>query len=798
MARELNFTELKNFCNAGKIMQTEISNACLPTEIIGQARAERALNFGLNIKTKGYNIYVSGESGTGKTSFAKKFAESIAAAEKIPPDLCYIYNFRDPRDPKLLKLPAGKGKVFVEEMEDLIDILSNELPKAFTSSSYDLDKNEIVKTYSEKRDEIIKKITEEAKEQNFGVKMSNTGIYFVPEIDGEMISEEQFEELSNEQKENITENSEAIQSKAVEVMRAMREFERDTRTEIEGLDYNIALFIIGRHIGKLQKLYEDNLEVLDYLVCVKEDLLENINEFIEEESEEEESSIQALLPWYSKKSQDDLYSKYKVNLITDNSDLKAAPVIVEYNPTYINLVGEIEYDNEYGNLTTDFMKIKSGVFHKANGGYLILQAHDVLTHTHAWETMRRILKTGEVVIEPLREYSSSVIVSGVKPEALDLDVKIIMIGTSFYYDLFYEYDEEFEKLFKINVQFDYEMNLTDENIASVKNFVKDFVTKENVADFDAAAIAKIIEYSSRLVERKNKLSTRFGKITELLVEASTWARLDNQEIINAEYIQKAIDEKEYRNNLYEEKLSEMIDDELVMIDTEGKKIAQINGLAVLDTGDHVFAKPSRITATSYVGKLGIVNIEEEAEMSGNIHNKGVQVLIGYLGQTYAQDFPLSLSCRICFEQNYNGIDGDSASSTELYAILSSLAELPINQELAVTGSMNQRGEIQAIGGVTYKIEGFYELCEKRGLTGSQGVIIPAQNVQDLVLKDNVIDAVKRGDFHIYAIRHIDEGIELLTGLKAGIKNEKGKYPSNSVHGKVMKRLKDFSRKSAAE
>jgi len=797
MVKELDYTQLKGSCDFGEMSFDTTENLEPSDGMIGQERARQALEFGLHVKNKGYNIYISGYPGTGRTTFATAYAQKSAANEKTPPDLCYVYNFKEPKKPRLITLNAGQGKEFRTEMDELIGRLQNELPKVYNEKDFENKKTEIIREYQNKRDEIIKDMTEEAKGQNFGIKSTNSGIYFMPIVDGEMISEEQYEALSQEQRDDIGKNSEVIQAKATEVMREIKGYEKSTRKRVEDLEYSIGLFTISHHINQIMENYADNQKMLDYLSEVKEDILDSIEDFIEQDSDEEDS-LQAILPWYYKKATEDAFSKYRVNLMTDNSEAKGAPVIVDFNPTYSNLVGEAEYDNEFGNLSTDFMKLKPGLLHKANGGYLILQAYDLLSSVHAWEILRRALLTREIVTEPLREFTSGVAVSTIKPEPVQLDIKVILIGSHYYYDVLNIYDEEFSKLFKISVDFDYEMDFDRKNAKELARFIKRFVEKEKTANFDKNAVIYIIEYASRLAESREKLSTRFNRITELLTEAETWASMENNQLITEEHVKKAIAEREYRLSMYEEKLSEMIEKDIIMIDTTGKKIGQINGLAILDTGNFTFAKPSRITATTYMGKSGIVNIEKEADISGNIHDKGIQVIIGYLGQTYAQNFPLSMSCRVCFEQNYSGIDGDSASSTELYAILSSLSELPINQEIAVTGSVNQRGEIQAIGGVTTKIEGFFGVCKKRGLSGSQGVMIPKQNIQDLTLKDEVIEAVRKGQFHIYSIETIDDGIELLTGVKAGKLNEKGKYPLTSVHGKVYKKLKEFNKKSISE
>ncbi|MCL2048929.1 MAG: AAA family ATPase [Defluviitaleaceae bacterium] len=784
--RELDWKELKYFSKPQKISKALLEK---PLELIGQPRAAEALEFGLNMKSQGYNIYVCGASGTGRTSFAKEYARAIAANEPTPPDLCYVYNFKNPKCPKLLKLPAGTGKRLKDDMSEVISRLSEELPRNFADKSYEQRKNELVKVLRAKQDEVIKEMSIEARKHDFEVKNSSSGIFFVPIVEGEAITEEQFDSLSSEQREVITKKSESIQQRAAEALREIKDFEKTTKKEVEELDFALGLFTVGHHMSDILEAFGDEPELYEYLNEVKENILDNLVDFVAEENEEEDV-IQSLMPWHGKKNIEDSLTKYKINLLTDNSELKGAPVVVDYNPTYTNLVGEVEYDNEYGNFSTDFMKIKSGLLHKANGGYLILQAQDLLGSYHSWETLRRTLTTGNIITEPLREYTTGVAVSGIKPEAIPVDVKIIIVGGSYYYDVLYSYDDYFEKLFKVRVDFDYEMKLNDENMSEIAKFINRYTEQESSLPFAPCAIGRFIEHSTRLAERKDRLTTRFNRLTEVLEESIAWAKLDNAKQVKEKHVKKAIEKRQYRLNMYEEKLSEMIEEDCIMISTEGEKIGQINGLAVLDTGDHTFAKPSRITATAYMGKAGIVNIEKEADMSGAIHEKGVQVLIGYLGQTYAREFPLSLSCRICFEQNYSGIDGDSASSTELYAVLSALAEIPIRQDIAITGSINQHGEIQPIGGATYKIEGFFDLCKKRGLTGAQGVIIPTRNIRDLVLKDEVIEAVKQKKFHIYAISHIDEGFEILMRLPAG----RFPYPADSVHGKVFRKLRSYHRK----
>ena len=795
MAKELSYKQLKRICDPKQFKFKTTKELEGFDGVIGQERALKALEFGLKVKSKGFNIFVSGLPGTCKTEFVKKVAQKISEKEPIPPDLCYVYNFEDPKTPKKLLLEPGFGRFFKDEMDEIINYLLDDLPKAFSAKEYEEKKFDIVQKYRDEHDEVIRQITQEAKKQNFSVKTKSSGIYFMPMANGQIISEEQFEELPQEEKDIITKNLSVMQSRSAEIMNILKENEKNMSKEIEALDYSIGLFEVGRYLNNLFVKYADNADVISYLQDVKESILDSVDKFLKAD-EETDDQQQLFFPMKNKKDDND-FIKYKVNVVVDNSDLTGPPIIVDFNPAYFNLCGEIEYENEFGNLTTDFTKIKAGLLHKANGGYLILQASDIFKNASSWEAIQRFLKTGELTIEPSREVNTGFAISSLKPESFSANVKIIIIGNEAYYSALSQLDDDFSREFKILADFDYETELNEKSIEDTIHFIKKVVVSKKIKDLDAEAVAKIIEYSSRIAESQKKLSVRYNLISEILMEADAWANLDNENIITTFYINKAIEERNHRFNMYEEKLTDMINNDYIMIQTEGEVIGQINGLAVLDTGNYTFAKPSKITATTYVGKSGIVNIEKEAEMSGSIHDKGIQVLNGYLGQTYAQDFPLSVSCRICFEQNYNGVDGDSASSTELYAVLSSLSDLPIRQDIAVTGSINQRGEVQVIGGVTYKIEGFFDLCEKRGLTGNQGVIIPEGNVDDLVLNDKVVEAVKNGQFHIYPIRHIDEGIEILTGVRAGEKDFQGKYPLDSVHGLAMEKLRRFYKKSVS-
>ncbi|WP_317855538.1 Lon protease family protein [Chakrabartyella piscis] len=787
---ELDYTQLKHRCDPNQFSFATTKELEPSATVFGQDRGVKAFDFGLQVKLRGYNIYMAGTSGTGKTTYAKASATKLALTESTPKDWCYVYNFKAPREPLALSFVAGDGSAFQKDMSELVALIKVEVKRAFADEDYHKQKSNINRMFEAKKEEFLEKMNQDAAEFDFLVKSQGGGVYFLPVVEGKPIGEEEYEELTDAEKERIEENSQGIQENVAGLLRDIKDLDRETKKQMERLEYKIGMLALGGPITEIQERYSAYPEAMTYLQELQEDVLEHLSFFYEEEESSEDDMTQ-LLPMMHKKPQEDITLNYRVNLLVDNSKTKGAPVVESYNPTAFHLAGEVEYDTEYGNLITDFMKIKGGLLHKANGGYLIVQAQDVLSNPLAWETLRRVIKTKEIQMDGMREQVGIAIAPTLKPQSIPVDVKVIMVGNNGYYELLREYDEEFDKFFKVKVDFDYEMPRTSENVEKICGFIKGFVERENTLDFDVSAICKVVEESSRLVERQNKMSTKLNYLVEILGESITWATIAGAEVVSKEHVERALFEKKERLCLYQEKLEELYDDDVILMDVSGSQVGQINGLAVLDLGNHAFGIPSRITATTCIGQSGIVNIEKEAQMSGQTHDKGVQIVAGYLGQTYAQEFPLSLSCRVCFEQNYNGIDGDSASSTELYCILSSLSKLPIRQDLAVTGSVNQKGEIQAIGGVTLKIEGFFDLCAKRGLTGTQGVLIPKANVRDLMLEDRVIDAVKEGKFHIYAISHLEEGIALLMGKDAGVLQEDGTYPKDTVHGMVLECLRKF-------
>jgi lon-related putative ATP-dependent protease len=765
-------------------------------ELIGQQRASEATEFGMAIQLDGYNIYMAGESGEGKTRYALECAQKHARLMPIPDDWCYVYNFEDSNRPKAINLPAGMGREFKKDMEDFVKVIEQEIERAFDGEDYETERSRIIKEFRDKKEEYIVELGELAAERGFRVKLANSGIYFMPIIDGQPLSEEDFKSLDEDAKIELSKSSEALQNETADIIRKIREIEVEAELAIREWENQIALYAVGIHIDDLKQKYSLYSYITEYLDNVKEDILANIEQLIGNDYSADDQQNALLQMMVKRGGEDNPYDRYKVNLLVDNSRLHGAPVIVDYNPTYYNLMGRCEYENEFGTMTTDYTMIKPGLFHQANGGFLILQVTDVLANPQSFEAIKRTLKTRQIVIENIKEQMGLVAVSALKPEPIPINVKIILVGSSELYQLLYNYDRDFKKYFKIKAEFDDKMDWNNENVQRLAQYIGAFCNKEGLNHFDRTGVAEVVNYSSWLVEDQRKLTTRFSEIVNILGEAATWSKIEGAQVVSARHVKKAIQEKKKRSNKYDEELLELIEEGTLLIDTDGAVVGQINGLAVMDLGDYTFGKPSRITATTYMGKSGILDIEREVETGGTTHSKGVLILSGYIGKKYAQEIPLSLAASICFEQLYSGIEGDSASSTELFAILSSLSDLPIYQGIAVTGSVNQHGFIQPIGGATFKIEGFFEICKIHGLTGKQGVIIPYQNVRNLVLSDEVVEAVEKGLFHIYPIKTVDEGIEILTGVPAGERLPDGTYPAGTVNDRVYKKLRRFAETTA--
>jgi lon-related putative ATP-dependent protease len=785
--RELTVADLCNKCEV-EALGFQTTKELEPLDgIIGQGRASAAMEFGLAIKRAGYNIYVSGMTGTGRSSYARSIINKIAQNERTPEDWCYVYNFKTPDQPIALNLPTGMGNKLERDMKRLIKSLKIKIPKAFDSEEYEKLKNEIIQVYQEESSCLMEDVNLFAKQKGFMLKKSEQGILTIPIIGDKPVAEEDFHMLDMEERKRIEENSFVVQTKLLDVMKQIKESEKAAKDKIEHLETQIAMVTVEQPVIELKDKYSQYKNVVEYLQSVQKDIIHNIEDFRELNKASEGNLVIS-----ETIGQKDHTNKYQVNLVVDHRDTVGAPVVFESNPKYYNLFGKIEYESHMGVVATDFSKIKSGSLHAANGGYIIINMADLMHNPESWEGIKRAIKTNSITIENI--YAMAGIVSGgMKPQPIPLNVKIVLIGSAQVYHTLYNYDEDFRKLFKIKADFDIDMSSDDENIIKYAKFISSHCEKKDLMHFDNTGVAAVVEYSRRLAEHKHKLSTRFNDIVEILIEADAWARIDTEQTVSDYYVKKAIKEKYYRSNRIEEKLQDLIDTGVILISTEDKVVGQVNGLSVMEFGDISFGKPSRITAVTYAGEKGIINIEREVEMSGSIHDKGVLILSGYLGEKFAQEFPMSLSASICFEQLYDGVEGDSASSTELYALLSSLAEVPVKQYIAVTGSVNQRGEIQPIGGVNEKIEGFFQTCKARGLKGNEGVMIPHQNVVNLMLNDEVLEAVKQGDFHVYAIKDVTEGIELLTDMPAGLKNEEGEYSEETVFYKVQKKLEKYAR-----
>lgn len=787
--KELTYKDLKKECDPA-FFKFKTTRELDPFDgVIGQSRAIKAMEFGLNIDIKGYNIFIEGPTGIGKTIYARNKLSEIAKTKPVPDDWCYVYNFSNSNEPMAINLPAGLGREFTNDMNQFIETIKNEIKSAFNNQDFEKEKDAIQKDVEEKKVRLIDKLNKDAAKQGFEIKNTSSGIYFLPMINGKTLSEDEFNALDEKTKQDFEARSVAIQQETIETMKKIKEIEGKATDKMNSWQNNIALFAVTIQVNELRNKYKKFTKIQTFLKEVQKDILTNLNDFIEDEKP---SNLPAQMQM-AKNANGKPWDKYKVNLFVDNSELKGAPVILDSNPSFYNLFGKLEYENSFGMMKTDFTLIKPGLIHKANGGYLVLQVKDLLTNPILWDSFKRVLRTKLIYVDTLKDYQlNTVAIASVKPEPIPVNIKVVLVGPSNIYYHLLEADEDFRKLFKVKVEFDEEAPRTDSNMFKIAQFIHNFCEKEKAPHFNAGAVAKVIEYCSRMVENQAKLSTQLNDITELLGEACTWAKMDKAKVVTADYVKKAISERIERINKYDQRLVEMIQNGTIMIDTDGQKVGQINGLSVMHIGDYSFGKPAKITANTYVGKSGIVNIEREVELSGTSHSKGVMILSAYIGEKFAQEKPLSLSASLCFEQMYNGVDGDSASSTELYALLSSLSELPIKQSIAVTGSVNQKGEIQPIGGVTDKIEGFFTICKLRGLTGDQGILMPYQNIKNLNLNDEVIKAVKDGTFHIYAIKTVDEGIELLTGVPAGKKNKNGEYTVGTVNYLVNEKLKKYA------
>ena len=762
---------------------TTESLEALQDGVVGQSRAIDAIRFGMGMKEPGYNIFIAGPAKAGLSYIARTFLEEQAKREPTPPDWCYVFNFKEPDKPKGLKLTAGRGKLLKKDMEQFVQTLQDKIPEVFDSDDYRAKESELHQAFEKRRREIIDALSQVAKEEGFILQFSQVGMVIIPSTqEGQPMSQEELSQLGDEEKKALREKSDDLQVKMKAAIKKIRKAESKFKEKHTKLDNEIALFVVGQIMDAYLEKYHEEPDVLDHFKMVQEDILENVEEIKKKPEPQQQQGPFPMPP------REAAFRKYDVNVLIDNSQTEGAPVVIESNPAYPLLFGTIERQAWFGALFTDFTMIKPGSLHRANGGYLVMKALDLLKWYLSWEALKRALRDREIKIEDLGELYGIFSTRTIRPEPIPLNIKIVLTGDPYIYQLLYMYDDRFQKLFKVKAHMDDQMDRSDESVTQCAMMISRFCEQNQIRHLDRSGVARVLEYSMELTEDRDKLSLELGTISDLLKEANYFAGLADAPYVQGEHVETAIEKRIYRSNLIEERVNELVKKDIFWIETEGGKVGQVNGLSVLMTGDHEFGKPNRITANVSVGREGVVAIERESKLSGNIHTKGVMILSSYLKERFAHNKPISLSASLCFEQSYGMVEGDSASTAELYTLLSALAEVPIKQGIAVTGSVSQKGEVQPVGGVNRKIEAFFEVCQHKGLTGDQGVIIPSKNVRNLMLKREVIDAVKEGRFHIYPISLVEEGIEILTGIEAGALQPDGTYPEGTLFRKVDDRV----------
>jgi lon-related putative ATP-dependent protease len=763
------------------------------SDIVGQGRAVDAILFGIGIQHEGYNLFALGPSGTGKRTTITQFLDQKAAAEPVPSDWCYVNNFEQPHKPCALRLPAGQGTTLRQDMEQLVEELRAIIPAAFESEDYRTRRQETEEELKERQGKAFTEIQQRAQERSIALIRTPTGLALAPLQEDEVISPEEFQKLPQETRKQFEGDISRLQEQLQETLHQARQWEREALERVKELDRQVAMFAAGHRIDDLREKYAELPNVVSYLDAVQQDIVKNVEEFRELQKTEEMPTVMGI-PLPRSMAGPPLFRRYQVNVLVDHSKSKGAPVIFEEYPTYNNLVGRIEHISQMGALVTDFNLIKPGALHRANEGYLILDAHQVLTQAYAWAGLKRALRAREVRIEPLGQALNLVSTVSLEPEPIPLDLKVILVGERLLYYLLYEHDPDFSELFKVEIDFNERMARTLENNHLYAQLIATKARLEGLRPFSREAIARIIERSARLAGDAEKLSAHMLGIADLLRESDYWAEVSGNGVVTMADVQRAIDAQTRRADRVRNRVLERIQRGTILIDTDGERVGQVNGLSVITMGNFAFGQPNRITACVRLGKGEVVDIEREVELGGPIHSKGVLILSSFLGARYAPDHPLSLTASLVFEQSYTGVDGDSASMAELCALLSALASAPIKQSLAMTGSVNQHGEAQPIGGVNEKIEGFFDICQARGLTGEQGVIIPATNAKDLMLRQGIVEAAEAGQFHIYPIQTVDQALELLTGIPAGERDEDGSFTEGSINQQVEIRLIELAEK----
>ena len=793
---EVPFNKLRWECDP-KIFKFKCTKDLAPLrEFVGQKRATRAVEFGINMANAGYNIYVAGLTGTGKTSMVKTYIERVIKDQETRgetsqlDDWCYLYNFKEPDSPQIISLPQGNGKSFHSVMASLLNKIRQGLGEAFSSEEYKGQRQKLVEKVQAEQQKILEEISDEARRQGFTFQMTPSGPALIPMKEDRPMQEQEYLALDERTRKQLSSRQAKLLKKLKPNFETASSVQTKAVDRLKKLDKDIGEYTVSDSFGSLFKQYSDWRKIAQYLQDLKSYILDNLELF---KGTEEPVNPMFGAPLSQVVGGRDPFLPFQVNVFVDNSDAKGPPVIVENNPNFGNMFGKIERRFLLGGYLSDHTMLKAGALNKANGGYVLISINDVLMNPGVWPALKRAIRNKEVRIEDPFEQYGFIAPQGLRPEPMPIKIKVILTGDPMLYQLLSIYDEDFWEIFKVKADFDSEIEKTKENMMAYAAFLSGCCDECEAKHFDPSGVAKIIEYSARMVADQERLSSRFAQIKDWIQEASYWTIKDNAKYISAHHVQKAMDERLFRHNLIDERIRDLINRGTIMIDTQGEVIGQVNGLSVYSLGDISFGKPSRITAKTFMGRGGVINIERESQLSGPIHNKGVMILSGYLGWKYAQDKPLSLSASLCFEQSYEGVEGDSASSAELYAIISSLSELPIRQTIAVTGSVNQKGEIQPIGGVNQKIEGFFKICQAKGLSGDQGVLIPHQNLRNLMLQEEVVEAVKQGQFYIYSAKTIDEGIEILTGAPAGEKQKDGTYPKSTVNYLIDKRLKAMAK-----
>ena len=795
--KKLKGNELKNSLNLD-LLDFKTTNDLEPYNgIIGQDRALEAISTAMQITQKGFNLYLCGNVGVGKTAYALSIVNKLSTKLPVPSDYCYIYNFENPNEPIAVELEAGMGSEFKRDINRFITLLVSRISKDLTGDMYEKEKKTIIDRYARNKENIMREFDKTTFEQGFKIRQTKDGIFFSPVHNGVILDEKDFNILDDATKKYFEEKSPLIQEQTLSILKQLDTIDKKSESVIEEWESNLTTFAVTQCISDLKLKYKKHLKIQNFFYGIQSDVIKNIDLFKEYNNCNKTNQPMSPTLMAANMQKRDLkpWENYRVNLLVDNDKLSHAPVISCKNPNYFDLFGKLEFETGVTGIKTNFNMLKAGLVHKANGGFLLINIRDLLSSMPTWEAFKRVLRNQELSIDSSRDIAQPVTIVTLKPEPIPINMQVILIGAEQNYQQLCSLDVDFKKLFKIKADFEDNYDRTKENILKLARYIAFIVMKNDLLPFTNDAVKEIVEYSSRCSGKKDKLTSIKSDIADITIEASFIAKSSRKKCVTSKEVIKTLENKIVRFGKYSDNLNSMIKSGDIIISTEGSKIGQINGLTIIMTGDQSFGHPVRITANTFIGKSGIVNIEREVSMSGTSHSKGIFILSAYIGEKYAQDNPLSLTASICFEQLYNGVDGDSASSTELYAILSSISGVPIKQNLAVTGSVNQKGEIQPIGGVNDKIEGFYKVCKAKGLNKENGVLIPIQNVKNLALNDEIIEAVNNGDFHIYPISTIDEGIEILTGIKAGEFTENGTYEVDTINYLVAKKLRKYAEKS---